>query len=260
MKPRIDDSMAIDWGLTAGDYAAFRPGPPDDFYQKLAVLGVGLRGQRVLDLATGTGVIARNLAKRGAIVIGIDIAQMSLDVAKKLAQAEGLDIGFVLSPVEDPPFLNNSFDVATANQCFLYFDTEKTLATLRRILRHNGALMISHFSWLPLNDPIAAMTEKLILDYNPNWQGAGFDGKIQVVPHWLPSDMMLESYFTYDVDIPFDRTTWRGRVRASRGIGASQNADVVARFDAELDKKLQQNHPSRFTIKHRVDARVLRFL
>jgi hypothetical protein len=64
----------IDWGKTAEDYAKYRPGPPPSFYQRLLALGIGLPEQQVLDLATGTGVIARQFAEQGCRVMASDIA------------------------------------------------------------------------------------------------------------------------------------------------------------------------------------------
>jgi hypothetical protein len=61
-KKMIYDGKEVDWGKTSNDYILYRPGYPDSFYDKLAALGVGLKGQRILDLGTGTGVLARNFA------------------------------------------------------------------------------------------------------------------------------------------------------------------------------------------------------
>src|SRR6478735_9433117 len=70
----LDGGRAIDWSRTSTDYATHRPGPPARLYDLLAALGVGGTGQRLLDLGTGTGLIARELARRGAVVSGIDVA------------------------------------------------------------------------------------------------------------------------------------------------------------------------------------------
>lgn len=258
MKPVFDEGRAIDWGATSGDYADFRPGPPDELYERLQAFGIGVPGQRILDLGTGTGVVARALARRGAIVSGIDISAQQIGAARKLSAAAGLDIEFRAAPAEEPPFAAGSFDIATANQCFLYFDKLRALAALRKVLVPGGKLVTSHFSWLPKVSAIAAASENLVLQFNPSWQAAGFDGRIDPVPPWMPSDWQLEAFFWFDVDVPFDHASWRGRVRASRGVGASLSADEIARFDAEHAKLLERIAPAQFTIRHRIDARILR--
>ena len=71
----IDPGMNIDWGKTSRDYAKYRPGPPPSFFKKLAAMDVGLPGQCILDLGTGTGVIARQLCQQGCEVVGTDISE-----------------------------------------------------------------------------------------------------------------------------------------------------------------------------------------
>src|SRR5438270_10783622 len=79
--PAIDDGQPIDWSCTSADYAVHRPGPPERLYDLLGTLGVGLRGQRVLDVGTGTGLVARALAARGVSACGIDIAPGQIEAA-----------------------------------------------------------------------------------------------------------------------------------------------------------------------------------
>lgn len=57
---RIDGGKAFDWGRTSGDYTRFRDIYPTEFYEKIAARGIGISGQSVLDLGTGTGVLPRN--------------------------------------------------------------------------------------------------------------------------------------------------------------------------------------------------------
>jgi len=52
----IDGGNAFDWGKTSDDYAKFRDIYPALFYQKIVDMGLCIKGQRVLDLGTGTGV------------------------------------------------------------------------------------------------------------------------------------------------------------------------------------------------------------
>ena len=134
-------------------------------------------------------------------------------------------------------------------------------ASLRDFLSgaYSGRLVTSHFNWLPRIDGIAGASEKLILKFNPSWLAADFDGAVAPVPDWTPTDVVLEGFFWFDVDVPFDRRSWRGRIRASRGIGASLPPAQVQAFDKEHAALLDRIAPEMFTIKHRVDARILRF-
>lgn len=72
--PNHDQGRHIDWGKTSADYAVYRPGYPASFFRKLTALDIGLRGQRILDLGTSTGGLARQFATQGRRVIGADIA------------------------------------------------------------------------------------------------------------------------------------------------------------------------------------------
>src|SRR5947207_10798431 len=54
----IDGDNLIDWGRTSADYSRWRPNYPDRFFDALMCFGVGLQGQRILDLGTGVGFLA----------------------------------------------------------------------------------------------------------------------------------------------------------------------------------------------------------
>lgn len=213
----------------------------------------------MLDLGTGTGVVARALAARGVIVAAIDISPGQIETARRLAEQENLDVDFRVAPAEEPPFAEHQFDAATANQCFPYFDKAQTIAALRRVLTPGGRLITSHFSWLPKMDPIAAASEALILAFSPAWRAAGFDGRVAPLPPWVPNDIVLEGFFLFELDVPFTREGWRGRVRASRGIGASLSAERVAAFDIEHAARLAAIAPPSFTIRHQVGAQISGF-
>jgi SAM-dependent methyltransferase len=255
----IDPGRDIDWSRTSADYAKHRPGPPDSFFAKLQALGVGLPGQRILDLGTGTGLIARRLARQGAKVAGIDIATGQLVEARRLAEAEGLSIDFREAPDEAPPLADGSFDAVTANQCWLYFDKEKLLPRLRRLLAPGGLIAISHFSWLPRRDPIAAASEAIVLEHNPAWTGGDWDGEVPLPPDWMTPDLEIRGFFAYDEAIPFTAESWRGRMRACRGVGASLGPEAVAAVDRDLAQWLASHAGDRFTVLHRPDATILAF-
>jgi SAM-dependent methyltransferase len=73
------------------------------------------RGDRVLDLATGTGEVAVRAARSGGIVTGIDVAEPMLAKARELAAEEGVEIRFDLGNVEYLPYEDGCFDVIVSN-------------------------------------------------------------------------------------------------------------------------------------------------
>src|SRR5919201_4821261 len=184
----MDNARAFDWGKTSQDYAAYRAGYPEAFYEVLAALGIGKPGQRILDLGTGTGVLARAFAKRGAVVTGVDIAANQIALASALATQEGLDIAFHVCAAESIDFLEGSFEVIAAGQSWLYFDAAVMIPKVLRLLVEDGCLVLTPLAWLPDKDSIAQKTEELVLHYNPGWTGAGYKGDIPSIFAWAQED------------------------------------------------------------------------
>ena len=72
-------------------------------------------GDRVLDLASGTGEVAVRAAARGAHVTGIDVSEPMLLKAREVADAAGADITFDLGDVEYLPYEDACFDAVLSN-------------------------------------------------------------------------------------------------------------------------------------------------
>lgn len=84
--------MVVDFGRTASDYARYRVGFPDSFFDRLFEGGIVSAKDRVLDLGTGTGTVARGLAQRGCSVTGLDPSLALLEQAKNLDRKAGVEI------------------------------------------------------------------------------------------------------------------------------------------------------------------------
>jgi SAM-dependent methyltransferase len=250
----------VDFGKTAQDYAAHRAGFPRELFTRLASMGVGSAGQRLLDLGTGTGTLARGFARRGCRVTGLDPSEPLLETARRLSEREGLRIDFRVGRAEDLDWPDHSFDVVSAGQCWHWFDRPRAAAQCRRVLVPGGSLVICHFDWLPHPAGAVAATEELILRHNPAWS---FAGGLGMYPRWSldaadAGFVGIES-FSFDIDVPYTHDAWRGRVRASAGVAASLPADAVAAFDAELAELLTSTYPADpLAIPHRVWALVAR--
>jgi SAM-dependent methyltransferase len=248
--------MKPDFGNTARDYRQHRAGFPDSFFSRLEAFGLGRPGQLVVDLGTGTGTLARGFARRGCRVIGIDTAEAMLGQARELDREAGVEVEYRTGRAEDTGLPSRMADVVTAGQCWHWFDRLRAAGESARILRGDGRLVIAHFDWLPLRGNVVQATEKLIESHNPDWK---FGGGLGVHPWWL-RDLGEAAYreletFSYDVEVPYTPEAWRGRVRASAGVGGSLSSERVAGFDAALAALLARRFPGEILpVPHRVFA------
>ena len=240
--PALRDSapMAVNFGPTAADYGRYRAGFPQKFFKRLFAEGWIEPDHAVLDLGTGTGTIARGLALRGCQVTGLDSEAHLLTEAARLDREAATGVTYVEGKAEETGLPPRSFHVVTAGQCWHWFDRARTTLEVARVLRPGGRLIIAHFDWLPMRDNVVAMTERLVARHNPDWRLGNNSG---IYPSFL-ADVGdggfsgLET-FSFDVDVSYSHEAWRGRIRASAGVGASLPAEAVARFDTELAEALR---------------------
>jgi len=227
--------MIVKWGNTAYDYAEYRLGFPNSLYDMIDADIVKLSGLRVLDLGTGTGTVARELAARGAVVTGIDLDSGMIERANLINPS----IDWKVSPAESIDFPDSTFDMIVAGQCWHWFDRSSVSTESWRLLKDGGKLVIMHYDWIPVNGNVVAATEELIKSHSPKWKG---HGGIGVYPWCRDLDAMgFDSIrsFTYDEPAEYSHIAWRGRIRASAGVGGTLDDDEIARFDAALAKLLQ---------------------
>ncbi|MDR7035721.1 SAM-dependent methyltransferase [Methylobacterium sp. BE186] len=104
-------------------------------------------GERVLDLATGTGWTSRVVARRGAQVTGADISADLLAFAAEQARSEGLDVTYQLGDAEGLPFEDDAFD-AVISTCGVMFASrpETAAAEMARVCRKGGRICLT--TWL----------------------------------------------------------------------------------------------------------------
>lgn len=247
---RIDAGAAFDFGRTSADYAVYRDIYPEVFYEKIAGRGFCIKGQKVLDIGTGTGVLPRSMYHYGADWTGVDISENQIVQAKLLAKRLGMNINFISGAAEDVPLPDSGFDLVTACQCFWYFDCEKLIPTLLRALKPDGTLLILYMAWLPYEDDIAGASEELVLKYSPNWTGRGERVHPISVPERVYQDFDMVHHEEYRLDVPFTRELWHGRMKTCRGIGASLSPEEIEKWESEHRRLLDEIAPDEFNIKH----------
>lgn len=125
----------------------------DQRWRRFAVSQIGVTAPgRVLDVATGTGDVALEIASRtpaGVGIVGVDFCPEMVELGKvKVAKSRFADrITFQVAPCEEIPFEDQSFDAATiAFGIRNVVDRAKGLSEMHRVLRDQGKVVILEFS------------------------------------------------------------------------------------------------------------------
>ncbi len=246
---------AIDFGRHSDDYVEYRPGFPASFYRRVDALA-RIDGSRALDLATGPGTIAVELAARGSSVVGIDVSAEQLAAAQRVAKERNLEdrARFRLATAESTGLAASSFDLVTAGQCWHWFDSAAAMAEARRVLRPGGVLVIAHYSYLAEHSSVARDTEELVLEFNPTWSKAQESGIYpELIDEVIRGGFRLVEQFCYQQDEEFSHARWRGRIRTCNGVGSGGlSPSEVLRFDEALGRLLSGEYPEPLVVEHRL--------
>jgi ubiquinone/menaquinone biosynthesis C-methylase UbiE len=104
-------------------------------------------GQRVLDVAAGTGNVAIRAAQAGASVVASDLTPENFDAGRRAAREAGVDLEWVEGDAEALPFGDGEFDVVTS--CFgamFAADHHATASELLRVCRPGGVIGMINFT------------------------------------------------------------------------------------------------------------------
>lgn len=174
--------MSKPWANSRSEYVGRMFGAIADHYDlmnRVMTLGRDIRwrqqaadvaqigpGSEVLDVATGTGDLAFELAQRvrpGGHVIGLDFAEPMLEQARRKAQKRDLPVRFVTGDALDLQFQGNSFDAATCAFGLRNLDDrQQGLNEMTRVTREGGRVVI-----LELTPPRNSLTRLYMDDVVP---------------------------------------------------------------------------------------------
>ena len=119
------------------------------------------RGERVLDIGCGAGETTRDAARAGGAVLGIDVSEALLELARR--RSAGLaNVSYVRADAEAHPFPEAGFDVAISRFGTMFFaDPAAAFANIARALRPGGRLAMLVWQTYERNDWVTAIDRTL---------------------------------------------------------------------------------------------------
>lgn len=152
---------------TAGDFGQIAKSYAPSAAEFVARLGFG-PGERVLDMACGTGNLAIPAAKTGATVVGQDIAPNLLEQARAWAKKERLTIRFDENDAEDLPYADGTFDAVITMFGAMFTPQPTVVASeMVRTCRRGGRIAMAN--WTP--GGFIGQMFKIVGKYAPPAQG-----------------------------------------------------------------------------------------
>lgn len=106
-------------------------------------------GERVIDIASGTGSLGLAIAGKGADVTGIDLSEEMVEIAGRLAEKRGIENAeFLLRDAgELSAYTDNEFDVAVTSMAVHQFDEELAVKILKEMKRIAGRIIIMDYNY-----------------------------------------------------------------------------------------------------------------
>jgi len=137
--PAGGSAAALSFRAVADAYDRSRPGYPAEAAQWLA----GATPVRVVELGAGTGRLTEELARLGHEVLATDpLEEMLAHLHRRLP-----DVPTACASAERIPLPDRTVDVAVSAQAFHWFDTDRALPEIARVLRPGGALALVWNEW-----------------------------------------------------------------------------------------------------------------
>lgn len=138
-------AQRVVWGM--GDYHRVATETIPHFGSELvSACGIG-PGQRVLDVAAGTGNVAIPAAEAGAEVVASDLTPDLLEIGRREAARRGVELQWVEADVEALPFADAEFDVVTSAAGAMFApDHGQTARELLRVCRPGGTIGMINYT------------------------------------------------------------------------------------------------------------------
>ncbi|MEH7490871.1 class I SAM-dependent methyltransferase [Neobacillus niacini] len=254
----------IDFGQVAKSYAKAREDIPVSLMDSLYVRGIFLDGKKVADIGCGTGALTRKIAMRKAAVTGVDPSKELLQQAAALNRSKNYNIPYLHGTSENTGLDDSQFDIVTVMRAWHWFDREKAIAEMKRILKAKGTLIVIDSGFLA-GPSVVEKTFEVLTKYvsdglKPAGAKAESSQRINGFPaewfhEWQSNGFELRDFYKLNYNITFSQDTWVERVESISWL-AGLEKDVRDKALKDLTESLSDQET--FVIPHECNVCILR--
>ena len=210
-------------------------------------LGLG-RGKTVVDLGAGTGKLTRALADAGARVVAVEpLEEMRAMLERIVPEAQAL-----AGTAEEIPLAEGSADGVTVAQAFHWFDHDRALAEIHRVLRPGGALALI-WNTRDLDDPLQARLDELLAAPRgtaPRQVERGWRAAVEASPLFAAIEER-----TFPWEQPMTRAGLVERVASTSFVAQLPEAERSGLLESAA--RLADDLPEPFPFRYRADVFVI---
>jgi SAM-dependent methyltransferase len=183
-------------------------------------------GQRVLDVATGSGAVAVRAAARGATVTAVDVSADLLARARQAATEAGVDVTFITADAQSLPFERGDFELVASAQGIVFApDHDAVARELARVCAPAGRLALT----CPVPDGVPWRLARLLAAFSHGAADEWFAPFAWGIPRRVKR--LLDDHFAvrvHRIDAPFRAAS----AREARDVYFDAFGPLVAVADA----------------------------
>jgi ubiquinone/menaquinone biosynthesis C-methylase UbiE len=258
------DMEPINFGQVANSYAKAREDIPVSLMDSLYFRGVYFDGRKVVDIGCGTGALTRKMAMRKADVIGIDPSKELIHYANELNRSKNYKIPYVLASSENTGLQDSQFDIVTVMRAWHWFDRDKAILEIKRVLKEKGTLIVVDSGFLNrtgvVEETFGVLSKYVSGGLKPAGAKAQSKQRINGFPvewfdEWKNSGFELSDFYRLNYSVTFSKEEWIERIESVSWLAG---LDKKVRENALQDLKDSLSDHEPYIIPHECNVCILR--
>jgi ubiquinone/menaquinone biosynthesis C-methylase UbiE len=256
----------IDFGQVAYSYAKSRDDIPVNLMDGLFIRNINFAGKKVVDIGAGAGALTRKLALRKADVVGVEPSSDLMEQAKDLNRRKNFTIPFLQGSAEDTGLPDSEYDFVTVMRAWHWFDREKAIQEVKRILKAKGTLIVIDSGFLTGSAAVEKTFEVIPKYVEGGLKPAGSKAEykhcingfpVEWFEQWKQNGFELRDFYRLNYSVNFTKQEWVERVKSISCL-SGLSEEVRKKALEELYRALPEQEP--YLIPHDCNVCILRLV